>query len=76
MYGPIAFKFVLQVIHRTLAAMMASTMSVAILAAMNEVTTSFILRNLCAFIWGRKLTLALSCVYAIVNYELHEQNRY
>jgi len=67
MYGPIAFKFVLQVIHRTLAAMMASTMSVAILAAMNEVTTSFILRNLCAFIWGRKLTLALSCVYAIVN---------
>jgi hypothetical protein len=50
MYGPIALKFVLQIVHRTLAAMMASTMSVAILAAMNEVTISWILRNFCALI--------------------------
>jgi hypothetical protein len=50
MYGPIALKFVLQIVHRTLAAMMASTMSVAILAAMNEVTISCILRNFCALI--------------------------
>jgi hypothetical protein len=60
--------------HRTLAAMMASTMSVAILAAMNEVTTSYILRNFCALIWGWRLTLALSCMCAIVNDELDEQN--
>jgi hypothetical protein len=69
-----ALKFVLQVIHRTLAAMMASTMSVAILAAMNEVTNSYILRNFCVLMWGRGLTVAVSCMYAIVNCELHEQN--
>jgi hypothetical protein len=34
--------------------MIASTMSVAILAAMNEVGTSYILRNFCVFIYGMR----------------------
>jgi ABC-type Fe3+ transport system permease subunit len=67
------YKFLFQVVHRTLAAMIASTMSVAILAAMNEVGTSYILRNFCVLICGMRVNAAVSCMCAIENYELHEQ---
>jgi hypothetical protein len=44
--------------------MMASTMSVAILAAMNEVTTFYILRNFCALICGKGFIVAcVQCVH-------------